>query len=646
MRRFWAATGAVLAAQASWGQVREIPYAPPAAAPTIDGELTPGEWPDAARGTDFFDENGGVSTLPVEFWLTSDKSFVYVAVRVKADPKTLRNQNYRRNSGLNGDDRATLIIDGSGTGNDSDRFSFNASTGNSISLKGGRAAKREWIGEFDSKGRITETGWEGEARIPWSLVSDAIEGTRSIKFLFEIDISRTDREAQFQRLGGDRTAWPIWRGVPVPAIDRSSSILALPYATLRYDEDLRGSFGFNSGVDFKTQMSSGITYVATVNPDFRNVEGEVLDLGFSYFERSTNETRPFFLEGQDDLPDNIFNSQRIRQIDAAVKAYGPLNTRMRFGVLHTQRFGDQSVTAVGVSGSTPSLLSWSAEAVQNDEPGRDNTALRMGLNQRVGTWNAGFNVKRTDDQEVGQGGDWSASLSKFSNRGFTRLSYSEVTDDYLARLDFQGGTGNKGVNYNQSVFSTSRSGWIQGASLDFGFSQRTRLNGDHYSKNRYVNLGVTLRNTLEANVSASAGEFLENKDHNWGAGIGFFPNDPNRSLGFEYEKGRVGGLDFNSWGVGAFYRPQINWRLTASYSEFERVELERQAIVSASYDLDEFHTIAARAVLRGDLWSWYASFGQTGKKGTEYFLIIGDPNSDEFRPTVALKVLTPFELKF
>lgn len=612
----------------------------------IDGEISPGEWPDEARGTDFFDENGGPSTVPVEFWLTSDSSFVYVAARVKADPQTLRNQNFRRNSGLGGDDRATLIIDGSGTGNDSDRFSFNANTGNSISLKGGRAAKREWVGEFDSKGRITETGWEGEARIPWSLISDAQEGARNIKFLFEIDISRTNREAQFQRLLADRTAWPIWRDVPVPAIDRRSSILALPYASLRYDRDLRGSFGFDSGIDLKTQLNSGITYVATVNPDFRNVEGEVLDLGFSYFERSTNETRPFFLEGEQDLPDNVFNSQRIRQIDAAVKAYGPLNTRMRFGLLHTQRIGDQAVSALGLSGNTPSLLSWSMEAVQNDEPGRDNTAVRLGFNQRVGSWNAGLNLKRTDDEIEGQGGDWSASLSKFSNRGFTRLSYSEVTDDFFTRLDFQGGTGNKGINYNQSILSESRAKWIERTELNFGFNRRTRLDGRHFSRNQYANLEVRLRNTLDAGVSVSSGQFLENRDHNWGANFGLFPNDPNRALGFGYEQGRVGGRDFTSWGIRAFYQPEINWRLNASYNEFERGSLERQAIVSASYDIDEFHTIAARAVMRGDLWSWYASYGQTGKKGTEYFLIVGDPNSEEFRPTVALKVLTPFELKF
>jgi hypothetical protein len=652
VRGIIAALGWLGLAAGVWAQVREIPHVRPASPPRIDGILDAGEWPAEARGDRFEDDNGGPTTVPIEFWLCSDERFVYVAIRVQADPRTLRAQNYRVNSGLLGDDAATLIIDGTGTGTGSgsgsgaDRFSFNAWTGNSIALKGGRAAKREWVGEFDSKGRITESGWEAEARIPWSLISDTSAGTRDLKFRFQVAISRTKRESQFQRLGNNRTLWPIWKGVPVPKIDRRPSILALPYFSFRYDDELGRPLGMDSGVDLKSQSENGITYVAAVNPDFRNVEGEVLDLGFSYFERSTGETRPFFLEGLDDLPENIFSSRRIRAFDGAIKAYGPINSRLRFGVLHTQDFGDQGVTALRLSGSTPRQFGYNFEFVQNDQPGLDNTAARLGLSQRVGGWNARFNSSMTYDQVEGSGSRWEASLSRFTNRGFTMMNYSETSDSYFTRLNFQRGTGNKGFMYNQSIFSRSKAGWIRSASTNFGWSESTRLNGDPYSRNRYLGGELEIANTLSLEANASAGSFLGNKDHAWDAGIGFFPNDPNRSIRAGYSEGRVGSEDFSSWSIDAFYRPTIFWRLSAGYSEFERGGLEKQAVVSASYDLDIYNTIAARAVLRGDEWSWYASYGQAGKRGAEYFLIVGDPNSEKFRPTVALKILVPVEIGF
>jgi hypothetical protein len=43
--------------------------------------------------------------------------------------------------------------------------------------------------------------------------------------------------------------------------------------------------------------------------------------------------------------------------------------------------------------------------------------------------------------------------------------------------------------------------------------------------------------------------------------------------------------------------------------------------------------------------NWYLSFRQSGNRGAEYYLILGDPNAVSFRTSLILKAVFPFSLK-
>lgn len=59
-----------------------------------------------------------------------------------------------------------------------------------------------------------------------------------------------------------------------------------------------------------------------------------------------------------------------------------------------------------------------------------------------------------------------------------------------------------------------------------------------------------------------------------------------------------------------------------------------------------YRAVAARFVQRDSDVSFYLAFRQSGNTGNEYYLIVGDPNSDTFRPSIILKAVFPLEFRF
>ena len=97
---------------------------------------------------------------------------------------------------------------------------------------------------------------------------------------------------------------PIWAKVSLPKQSHDQSISLLPYTYVGYDPDIHRVV--NGGLDLKTKLSDQVALVGTINPDFRNIENQILSIDFSRFERLAGESRPFFQEGSDDIRTPIF----------------------------------------------------------------------------------------------------------------------------------------------------------------------------------------------------------------------------------------------------------------------------------------------------------------------------------------------------
>ena len=76
-----------------------------------------------------------------------------------------------------------------------------------------------------------------------------------------------------------------------------------------------------AGLDIKYPLSTTLTGVGTVFPDFQTIEQDVTNINFSYNEKLLTDRRPFFAEGAGFLPSSdLFYSRRIGAVDQGSKS--------------------------------------------------------------------------------------------------------------------------------------------------------------------------------------------------------------------------------------------------------------------------------------------------------------------------------------
>lgn len=615
-------------------------------APVIDGKVSAEEWVSAATNKVklVYIDTGTVSGEVGQYWIGYDESYIYVASRVTAnDPSRIRAEEFRDNASLWGDDHFAISFDPFGIGRDMNRFAFNPNGATSMFIAGGRANKSEWEGRFESAGRVTDTGWEGEARIPWSIMTLPKSGQQDFKFLLEwysSDLLQTLSDVVFL---GDSSNVHTLTGVEVPESNRDNPIRLLPFVYAGIDENREHVL--NAGLDLKTSLSGQTTFVATVNPDFRNIEGDILSLDFSNFERLAGESRPFFQEGSGYFfAGSTFASQRIDKFDIGTKFYGKLNDKTSLGVLSTTDFGKDQALVASTTYLPNSDSAISASIVTLDQPGVDNFASRIGVWQRTGNYNFSGDFQITSDYDDGSGEAFSVG-TYLSTPGLTISgSYSARSPTFNPRLGFAPSTGNRGLSFNSQLNKTHPSGPVRSTYLNLFASDRERYSGGHYSEAISMNGSVALRNGFSVNMSAFASHFQANHDYLYGGSVSYPNTDRKRYWSLSHSWGAFSGDRYTSTGVAVNYRPEQRIGLRLSYQAVEHTEYRDQTVLNFSWEMDKYQSLGGRAVRSGDKWNWYASYRMSGNTGAEYFLILGDPNASSFQETLILKVTVPLSI--
>lgn len=618
-------------------------------APKIDGMIEDGEWPAAARESGFTDKDTNLtSDEPAEFWLTYDSEYIYFAGRVQTDPNKIIDEEYRQNVGLRGNDNFGLLIDPFGNANNFNVFETNAAGATSIGLAGGRAAKTEWLGEIEANGRKTETGWECEMRIPWSIMTLPAAGIHNPRINVSWYRSNKNNSYNWKFTNGDSRLVPYWSQVEIPAVNREKSIKLLPFWTASAQEGKE--FGFNSGLDFKTEFTDQIQFVGTVNPDFENIESAVLSLDFSRFERLGNENRPFFQEGEryfrTGFDQRLFAPQRIGRIDAGVKMYGNLNSSTQFGAMSTANFGDQIASVVSISSQLSDNRSIQAAYVRNDETGKEHNSGQFNYFDRYGKFGLFLNNQFTDDAERGSG--WRNSWGFNFNEGGTRIGvdYQQVSADFFPRLGFSPERDYKGLGVFMMQEFTPSHGAFTSYNYRVSADSYDRLTGGFYKNGIGVGFEGVLKSGLGFELDANWSNFEGSADHVYSVELGYPAGNPYRALGVDYSTGEFAGISYQNIGFFARYKPLKRMQLSLRSQFVDYRDQERQHLLSLSYDLDKYQSIAGRLVEENGRSNWYLSYRMSGGKGNEYFLIIGDPRSDQFANRIAFKMTIPLEVRY
>ncbi|MBM3215688.1 hypothetical protein FJZ36_12325 [Candidatus Poribacteria bacterium] len=691
---------------------RRLPGQQLSTPPTIDGDISDAVWSEAALGDTFIDRNDG---KPVQdqtrLWIGYDATNIYVAAHCyDPDPSKLVARETQRDARLWGDDNFQFQIDPFHTHdwNDLSRFLVNPIGTMSSEIGGGRSGKAEWKGDWKAAAKIVEDGWTLEMAIPWAILTypNSSEPV-TIGFNASRNHSRRKFESWFSDIGRNhRNEYSAnLEGVVLPASAFTRELLVLPFlaaGSAEVDNDWSGTARL--GADVRFRPSPTITAVVALNPDFRNVQGEVEGIDFSRGERWVQESRPFFQEGDDMLrlgspAGSYFYSRRVENIDVGAKVYGKLAKRTNVGVLGTFDLDDQHDDlrhlyrqdyAGSVTQGIGEHARLSVSSAVKRSPLHDNTVVGYRANSRL-TRNSGMDIQygssslmgvdpNDESSEVRQflrgdlasiGGNW------WNGKRFVGGDVQYVSPGFRAANGFIEDPGRRGVGFEGGYQNEWRDSFISNVGGFFGgmyqeryttgegfdglggvarravttFSDRdgeTQFFRDRVGGDMFIGTRRNMRFNIDFGMGRYREEGASASDFDWSWGYGTGAGNEKRTRGFNarHSFGEAARTFRHFVSTGGFVkRGKISTSLNLSILRHE--ERRQQHIWGVSYELSSSMSVSGRIVLRRDErsnhndWNSFVSFRRSGEAGIETYIILGDPSADTFVPRVEGKVLLP-----
>jgi hypothetical protein len=304
----------------------------------IDGDLTDLEW-GKAGGTDYFVEiEPGENIRPpekTEVKVSYDDDNLYVAFWAYADPKDIRASFQKRDQAWM-DDFVAIFLDTYGDANTGTMIGSNP-YGIQMDAKnnGGGDDDPTFDLVYDSKGRITDEGYEVEMAIPFSSLSFPDNNVQEWKVGFYRSLPR-EKRSQIVWGGFDRTnpcfLCQMGTLIGIQGIKQRGSFEFLPAIvgsqTAELDQNntlKKGAAAGEASLGIKYSLSSDRVIELTINPDYSQVEAdeEQVDVNTT-FALFFPEKRPFFNAGND-LIDTWINAIYTRSINNPIASGRMIN---------------------------------------------------------------------------------------------------------------------------------------------------------------------------------------------------------------------------------------------------------------------------------------------------------------------------------
>ena len=340
----------------------------------IDGDLSDAGWQGIDVVTTWYETNVGDNVEPQvknEGFLAYDDHFFYAAFRFgDPNPKLIRAPLADHDQLSGSTDYGGVIIDSNNDGKTAILFLANA---NGLLYD---AVTNDASGEdsspdyyWESAGKVTDSGWNLEIKIPFSSLRYAKAEQPTWRILLYRNYPR-DRHYQFfsTRLPRDVSCF-ICNSSPLIGLanlPHGSHLVVAPYASAQRldapeadlgsplkDGDLDSEFG----VDAKWSPLASLAIDGTINPDFSQVEADAAQIGANErFALFYPEKRSFFLEGID-LFSTPFQAVYTRSITApsgGLRVTGRVG-QTAFTALGARDRGDGLVILPGPEGSDAAL---------------------------------------------------------------------------------------------------------------------------------------------------------------------------------------------------------------------------------------------------------------------------------------------------
>jgi hypothetical protein len=647
--------------------------------PVIDGELDDSCWEEAPSVNDFYDTSKGIpANEPTTAWIAYDGRTIYVAFKcVDSKPETIRRQQRKRGGDIWGDDFVGVDFDSYHEHGDISWFDVTARGTQTEKIAGGTGTKIEWIGDWQAAAKLQPDGWTAEIAIPFSMLKYHSDQTvMGIAF-----VRRHPRSGEMWGCPNVGPTWNVnlfydWTGLRLPKIGLSPFIMGYSLAEKTPKEAGKNQKGraFQAGLDVKCRFTSDLIGVATVYPDFKNVEQQVESIDFSYASVWYPDRRPFFQEGRGYMAsDSLFYSRNIGEIDAGAKFFGKAGN-FKLGVLDVLDVEEINHLVGKFGQSFSDKGGWDVDFVSraNDAEGRpaamfggltpEPTAQAGNHAARLSGWLAKRGKNRSYDcnfglarsQTEGTGGDGSIKTVSFSTDGGPRTisasaKYEDIgkeyntLDGFVPEVDKVGGWAN--IEYNDEF----EKGTIQGWNISLNGNRYEHHDGGLFYQGVSVSAGTWTKGETGCNLSFSASDRMSNQekfsDKTCGLGIYWLGSDLYRNGGFSSTIGRRAGGDYIYTSLSQGFDITDDWtfRLNVEYMHLSsQPDLPHwQIVFSTNYTITDERGLGARIVARGGNTNVNLMFRQAVRRGMDAFFIYGNPNAEKTEHRFALKIVLP-----
>ena len=624
--------------------------------PVIDGKLDDPCWRKTPRAYPFIDSyTSKLAPDQTEAYVIYDEKAIYVAFKCfDSHPEQIKATETKRDGNPWGDDFVEVAIDPFDIGQFSGRnvFKVNAIGTRFTEIRGGRADKAEWKGDWQAAVRRTEFGWTAEMAIPWDIM-DRPSSDKPITM--GINFGRSQARTGIFSFWSD-LGYPFhheWNGhlvgVLLPKRKPKGVLKVLGYTFGGVKPDRRMLRG---GVNFRYRPASQLNFLLTINPDFSNVEQEVETIDFSYLPRAYSDKRPFFQEGREVFggKEQIFYSRKIIWMDGGLKGYGRRG-RWSFGVMDCFDLDRWNALLITVSREVGKAGSFGVSTVNylDSKEGYNQTAY-LTYYGRFGKITTGFNIGGSlTEGENGEGSFGSGRIGWMGKNLFANLTVGYISPGYETRLGFMPSKPYKGIGFNIG-YSVRR---LMEGRLSMGVGMRAN-DYNHYEGGDYrsrispwfwTGFSEGTRWGFGTSLQFEKSRFEEFKDTVLSGGM---------NLWRRYDLFEIGGSLSLSLGTRReesyrFIKPSIkvtskgNVFLLNYYIEDLKLgeERTRQHVLWMNLNITPERSLGGRMVLKGDRLNWYLSYRQGVRRGMDAYFILGDPNAEEFRRRAVLKLIMP-----
>ena len=627
---------------------KELPALKTEQPPTIDGVLDDPCWQDAPQATGFIDERTEKPAKNQSIGrLVYTDNAIYVGLYLYDDmPDKIVARQTKDQTRIRGEDSVSFSLDPFHTHQFSDRnfFIVNPLGTKYVHLATGRAEKSEWIGLWKTAAKIVEDGWIVEMEIPWQML-DYPDTTEPVRMGINVDRlqQRTGEKSWWCNLGVNEFRENDGHWVDVLPPPRRRELKFLPYLVGGYSEQetTDSAYTARAGADLRYEVTPQLRLIGTANPDFDNIEQAVEGIDFSYGERYVPDRRPFFSEGGNVYNvGQLFYSRRIEDMDGGLKLFGKLGKNTSVGTLGTYHKNNQNFIVSASQSLTATSEIGAAFLSHHKQGNSSNNVGSVSGNARRGRFSAfGVLTQSWMDESDGRTGGIGLSYNGRLIQSTSRVFF--VDPDFVNNLGYQPFTGYRGVNFTTMFKNEWREGIVRSLTLFAHADVANTYEGEVFSRN--IRLSSQLLTHSDYSLSAfwNGGQFKEFSDSLFSISLGARATDRFNNVSVDYDWGEQAdeklhrisaNLNLRAYGFTAGLTSQVQWHFERRY----------QQILTLTYDFSPALSLGSRLIWQAEGINTYFALRRSGYAGTDFFIILGDPNALEFKQRLVAKVIRAF----